>query len=83
MVKVAIISLYSSETPVLKTDFGFDTKLTFLICKLVFMRVASLMWQFPFKPFHANIPFLYLLKTTGVFLTFSASIEIKHWREMG
>ena len=65
MVKVAIISLYSSETPVLKIDFGFDTKLTFLICKLVFMRVACLIWQFPFKPFHANIPFLYPLKTTG------------------
>ena len=31
--------------------------------------------------FPANVPFLYLLKTSG-FLTFSECIEIRHWREM-
>ena len=37
------------------------------------------------NPFYANVLFLYSLKTseTKGFLTFSASIEIGHWRKKG
>ena len=34
------------------------------------------------NPFHANVPFLYPMKTFG-FPTFSGTLEMGHWREKG
>ena len=49
------------------------------------ITVLHYLSNFRIKPFHANVPFLYPLKTSENLLFSDASrgIEMEHWREKG
>ena len=47
-----------------------------------FNRASMIFWGL-FNQFHVSFTFLCRLRTSGVFLTFSGSIQMEHWCEIG